>query len=110
LWLIPAFGTAGAGLSVLCAYAVRAALRSWVLRARFGFDVPRAHHAGPLVAAAAGAAAALLVGGGWWALAAALACDALVLASWLKATGQRLALSGFAPAEVIPPPSRTTAR
>lgn len=103
LLLIPAFGTAGAGLSVLLAYGVRAAIRSWALRARFGFDVPRAHNAAPLAAAACGAGAALAMGGGWWALAAATIVYALVLASWLKATGQRLALSGFAvPAKVTP--------
>jgi O-antigen/teichoic acid export membrane protein len=107
LWLIPAAGTAGAGLSVLCAYAVRAGLRSWVLRAHFGFDMPRAHHAGPLVAAGCGAGAALLVGRGWWGLAAALACYALVLACWLKATGQGLALSGFA-SEARPSPTSGT--
>jgi hypothetical protein len=88
---------------VLLAYGLRAAIRSWVLRARFGFDVPRAHNAAPLAAAAAGAAATLLMGGGWWALAASVAVYALVLASWLKVTGQGLALSGFAvPAKVTP--------
>ena len=47
--------------------------------------------------------ASLLIGGGWWALAAAVAVYALVLALWLKATGQGLALSGFAvPAKVTP--------
>jgi hypothetical protein len=81
---------------------VRAAIRSWVLRAHFGFDIPRAHNAAPLAAAACGAAAAWLIGGGWWALAAALAVYALVLAAWLKATGQGLALSGFAAAGVTP--------
>jgi O-antigen/teichoic acid export membrane protein len=103
LWLIPLFGTAGAGLSVLWAYGVRAAMRSWVLRARFGFDVPRAHNAVPLAAAAGGAGAAWLIGGGWWSLVAAVALYALMLAWWLRTTGQRLALSGFAvPAEVTP--------
>ncbi|HEX8261666.1 MAG TPA: oligosaccharide flippase family protein [Allosphingosinicella sp.] len=103
LCLIPALGTAGAALSVLLAYGVRAAIRSWVLRASFGFDVPRAHNAAPLAASACGAAAAWLIGGGWWALAASVALYAVVLASWLKATGERLALSGFAvPAEVRP--------
>lgn len=103
LWLIPAYGTAGAGLSVLWAYGVRAAIRSWVLRARFGFDVPRAHNAVPLAAAACGAGAAWIVGGGWWALAAAVAVYAVLLASWLKATGQRLTLSGFGlPAGITP--------
>lgn len=110
LWLIPAFGTAGAGLSVLWAYGVRAAIRSWVLRARFGFDVPRAHNAVPLAAAACGAGVAWLAGGGWWALAAAVAVYAALVASWLKATGQGLALAGFGlPVSVTPvaPPSTT---
>jgi O-antigen/teichoic acid export membrane protein len=103
LWLIPAVGIAGAGLSVLLAYGVRAAIRSWILRARFGFDVPRAHNAAPLAAAACGSAAVLLMGGGWWTLVAAVAVYVLVLTLWLKATGQGLALSGFAvPAKVTP--------
>jgi O-antigen/teichoic acid export membrane protein len=103
LLLIPSFGTAGAGLSVLGAYGVRAAIRSWVLRARFGFDVPRAHTAAPLAAAFCAAAAALLMGGGWWALAAALTVYLLVLVSWLKATGQGLSLSGFTAAAKVTP-------
>lgn len=103
LFLIPEFGIAGAGLSVLLAYGVRAAIRSWILRARFGFDVPPAHNAAPLAAAACGAGATLLIGGGWWALVAAVAIYALVLALWLKATGQGLALSGFAVAAEVTP-------
>jgi O-antigen/teichoic acid export membrane protein len=110
--LIPAFGTAGAGLSVLGAYGVRAAIRSWVLRARFGFDVPRVHNAVPLAAAVGGAGAAWAMGGGWWALAAAVGVYALVLSSWLKATGQRLTLSGFGLPVVVTPvaPPRTSER
>ena len=44
-----------------------------------------------------------LIGGGWWALAAAVAVYAVMLASWMMATGERLTLSGFAiPAKVTP--------
>jgi O-antigen/teichoic acid export membrane protein len=103
LLLIPRFGIAGAGLSVLIAYALRAAVRSQILRTRFAFDVPRAHHAAPLAAAACGAAVAWLMGGGGWALAAALTVYAALLASWLKATGQGLALSGFQGAAEVTP-------
>lgn len=103
LVLIPAFGPAGAGQAVLCSYGVRAAIRSWVLRAHFGFAVPRAHHAAPLAAAGCGAGAAILIGSGWWALAASVLAYGLILAVWLKATGQGLALTGFAvPAKVRP--------
>jgi O-antigen/teichoic acid export membrane protein len=103
LALIPPLGIAGAGLSVLIAYGLRAAIRSWVLRTHFEFDVPRAHNAAPLAAASLGAGAAALIGGGWWSLAAALTVYAVVLASWLKATGQGLALSGFAAAAKVTP-------
>lgn len=103
LLLIPPFGIAGAGLSVLVAYALRAAIRSWVLRTHFEFDVPRAHNAAPLVAACFGAGSALLIGGDRPALAAALAVYALVLASWLRLTGQGLALSGFSIAAKVTP-------
>jgi O-antigen/teichoic acid export membrane protein len=108
LLLIPPFGLAGAGLSVLIAYALRAVGRSWLLRARFGMRIPPAHNAAPTVAALLGAAAAFAAGtaGPWWlSLAAALAIYVLVLASWLKATGQRLALSGFAAAGSLSPSS-----
>ena len=103
LLLIPPLGIAGAGLSVFLAYGLRAAIRSWVLRKHFDFDVPRAHNAAPLAAACCGAGAAWLIGGEWPALAAALAVYALVLASWLKATGQGLALSGFGAAARVTP-------
>jgi len=96
LLLIPPLGLTGAALSVLLAYALRAALRSLVLRRRFQLDVPISHQAGPFVAAAAGAAAALAVHG-WFvfALLAGLAAYAAVLAAWLALRHERLALTGF---------------
>ncbi|MFL6844453.1 MAG: lipopolysaccharide biosynthesis protein [Allosphingosinicella sp.] len=103
LLLIPAFGIAGAGSSVLLAYGVRAAVRSWLLRARFGFAVTRAHQAGPLAAGLGGAGAALLAGFGWWALAASLAAYALGLALWMRLSGEGLSLSGFAVAANVTP-------
>ena len=105
LLLIPPLGIAGAGLSVLIAYALRAAGRSRLLRTRFGLEVPRAHNAGPIAAALLGAAAGLAAGaaGPWWlALAAALAAYAAAILIWMKAAGQRLRLSGFAAANVTP--------
>jgi O-antigen/teichoic acid export membrane protein len=102
LLLIPPLGISGAALSVLAAYAVRAAMRSIVLRARFHLDVPHSHHAGPFVAAALGAAAILaarlsplrlpldplpLVAG--------LGLYALALAAWMALRKQSLSLRGF---------------
>ena len=98
LLLIPRWGLVGAALSVLAAYALRAAVRAWVLRARFHLDVPASHQAGPFVAAAAGAAAALAAGrfaGGAAALAAGLLVYAGALRLWLGVAGQRLSLTGF---------------
>jgi O-antigen/teichoic acid export membrane protein len=113
LLLIPPLGLAGAALSVLAAYSVRAAMRSVVLRAHFHLDVPHSHHAGPFVAAALGAAAAfamrltplrLRLPLDPLPLVAGLCVYALVLASWLSLRNQSLSLSGFttdaeAPAE-----------
>jgi O-antigen/teichoic acid export membrane protein len=104
LLLIPPLGISGAALSVLAAYGVRAAMRSFVLRARFHLDVPHSHHAGPLAAAALGMAAIFaarlsplhlpfrldplpLVAG--------LGLYAAGLAAWLALRGQSLSLRGF---------------
>src|SRR5206468_1723063 len=97
-------GLAGAALSVLTAYSVRAAMRSIVLRARFHFEIPHSHHAGPFVAAALGAAAAFAVRLtplrlplplDPLPLLAGLACYALALAAWLSLRKQSLSLRGF---------------
>jgi O-antigen/teichoic acid export membrane protein len=96
LLLIPGFGITGAAFALLAAYALRSILRSTVLRASFGFSVPRAHLAGPLLAAAIAAAAILLVPNAGLGLLAGLAAYALVLLVWLKATRQSLKLTGFA--------------
>ena len=103
LLLVPPLGVTGAGLSVLVAYGLRALGRSWLLRTRFGFAAPLAHHAGPLAAACCGTGAALLIGGDVASLVGALLVYALVLVAWLKATGQGLALSGFAVAAEVTP-------
>jgi O-antigen/teichoic acid export membrane protein len=104
LLLVPPLGIAGAALSVLAAYAVRAALRSFVLRAFFQLEVPRAHHAGPFVAAACGAGAILAVRALPLRLnlpvdplpfVAGLAAYAAALGLWLMARGQGLSLRGF---------------
>jgi O-antigen/teichoic acid export membrane protein len=104
LALVPPLGIAGAALSVLVAYALRAALRSVVLRALFHLDLPRAHHAGPLAAAAAGAAAIfaarlsplrLGLPVDPLPLVAGLACYAVALAAWLALRHQSLSLTGF---------------
>ncbi|HEX5182774.1 MAG TPA: lipopolysaccharide biosynthesis protein [Allosphingosinicella sp.] len=104
LLLVPRLGIAGAALSVLAAYSVRAAMRSVVLRTRFHLDVPHSHHAGPFVAAALGIAAVLaarlsplklhltidpvpLIAG--------LGLYGLALAAWLSLRGQSLSLRGF---------------
>ena len=49
---MPPFGVNGAALAVLAAYGLTAVLRSFILRNHFDLAVPRAHHAGPLLAAA----------------------------------------------------------
>ena len=104
LLLVPPLGISGAALSVLAAYAVRAAMRSIVLRLQFHLDVPRGHHAGPLAAAALGVAAVFaarlsplhlpfrldplpLVAG--------LGLYAAGLAAWLALRKQSLSLRGF---------------
>ena len=104
LLLIPALGLAGAALSVLAAYSVRAAMRSIVLRAHFHLDVPHSHNAGPFVAAALGAAAAvatrlaplrLRLPLDPLPLVAGLAVYALALGAWMALSKQSLSLSGF---------------
>jgi O-antigen/teichoic acid export membrane protein len=105
LLLIQPLGLAGAALSVLAAYSVRAAMRSVVLRARFHLDVPHSHHAGPFVAAALGAAAAALAMRltplrlalplDPLPLLAGLAGYALALAGWMALRKQSLSLRGF---------------
>ncbi|MEA3032061.1 MAG: hypothetical protein QOH86_77, partial [Sphingomonadales bacterium] len=98
LLLIPHWGLIGAALSVLLAYALRAVLRSLVLRRRFHLDVPASHQAGPFVAAAAGVGAALAargLGGFAFPLLAGLAAYGAALAGWLAVRHERLALTGF---------------
>ncbi len=95
LLLIPPFGITGAAFALLAAYALRSVLRFAVLHSRFGVPVPHAHLAGPLLAASAAAGAALAMPGPALAVAAGLGLYAALLALWLKATGQSLALRGF---------------
>ena len=99
LLLIPPFGLAGAGLSVLVAYVVRAIGRSWLLRSQLGMTVPWAHNGGPVAAAVLGAVVGIVAGaGGSWGLAliAALSTYVATILAWMKASRQRLALAGFA--------------
>jgi O-antigen/teichoic acid export membrane protein len=104
LLLVRPLGISGAALSVLAAYAVRAAMRSVVLRTRFHLDVPHTHHAGPFIAAALGLAAAFAAGLvplhlrlplDPLPLIAGLGLYGLALAAWLSLRGQSLSLSGF---------------
>ena len=97
LLLLPVLGITGAALAVLAGYLVRAAMRAWSLRRRFGVTVPLAHPAGPFLAAALGLGAVLLVRpfGDGAALAAGLVSYAGVMLVWLRATGESLRLSGF---------------
>ena len=96
LLLIPPLGITGAALALLAAYALRSALRFVVLHRSFGVPVPHAHLVGPMLAAGIGAATAIAVPDAALALAAGLALYAALTFAWLKATGQRLALTGFA--------------
>ena len=96
LLLIPGFGITGAAFALLTAYALRSVLRFIVLHSRFGVPVPHAHLAGPLLAAGGAAIAVLIIPEPALALGAGLAVYAALLALWLKLTGQRLALAGFA--------------
>ena len=102
LLLIPKWGVAGAALSVLAAYSVRAVWRSVVLRGRFQLDVPHSHHAGPFVAAAFGTAAAAAahrleggIAGDALALLAGLSVYGAILFLWLRLRRQSLKLTGF---------------
>lgn len=100
LILIPWLGISGGGVSVLIAYAVRAAIRGVLLRTRFELDVPRAHHAGPILAAAFGLAAVIVVrtagAPDWAALAAGVLGYVAALGAWLRLGRQSLGLTGFA--------------
>ena len=96
LLLIPRLGITGAAFALLAAYALRTVLRSLVLRRSFALAVPHAHLAGPFAAAAAGAVAVLVIPNAWAAAAAGLALYAATLLVWLRMTGQRLSLTGFA--------------
>jgi O-antigen/teichoic acid export membrane protein len=92
------YGITGAGAAVLLTYALRAWTRRAALRRTLGIGVPIRHSLWPALAGACGALAAwLTIPGGWAASwAAGLAVYALLLALWLRATGERLALDHFA--------------
>jgi len=96
LMLIPGFGITGAAAGLFAAYALRSVLRILVLHRTFAISLPSAHLAGPLIAAGAAAALILVIPSALFALAAGLAAYALLLWIWLRASGQRLALTGFA--------------
>ncbi len=98
LVLIPPFGITGAAFALFTAYALRSILRFAVLHHQFGMPVPHAQIAGPLLAAGAATAVALAITHPALALAAGLALYAALVAAWLRVTGQRLTLTGFAKA------------
>lgn len=95
LLLIPVFGIAGGAWSFFAAYALRALLRFALLHHRFGVPVPYAYLNGPIFAAGGAAALVLAVEHPTLGLGAGLAAYAVLLALWLKATGQDLRLHGF---------------
>ena len=102
--LTPLFGLTGAAGAMLLAMSVQAVVRRWFLHARFGHRAPFRFVAAPLVAGIAGLGAMLVVRGpahpafaprDALALAAGLAVYAAVLAGWLRATGERLRITGL---------------
>jgi O-antigen/teichoic acid export membrane protein len=96
LLLIPAFGIAGAAVSVLAAHGVRAAGRSSLLRSRFDFSAGLAHQSGPIAAAAVAAAIGVAVGSPpALSLGASLAAYAAAILLWAKAGRHKLGLAGF---------------
>lgn len=102
--LVPAYGIAGAGGAMLLATIVQTLVRRRVLHRRFGHRAPLAFAAAPLVAGGAAAAVMLAIRGpsdpmldarDMLALAAGLATYAGVLAAWLRASGERLRITGL---------------
>ena len=104
LLMVPPFGVNGAALAVLAAYGLTAVLRSFILRRHFELAVPRAHHAGPLLAAALGAGAVVatwriegLSAGAHYpvSLIAGLGVYAAAVLVWLVTARESLSLTGF---------------
>ena len=102
--LTPLYGLAGAAGAMLLAYALQAGVRRWFLARRFGHAAPIAFAATPMVAGAAGLFVMLLARGpahpvfAWRdapAFAAGLAVYVAVLFAWLRATGERLRITGL---------------
>lgn len=102
--LTPLHGLTGAAGAMLLAFAMQAAVRRWFVARRFGHAAPIAFAAAPVVAGAAGLAVMLFARGpahptfAWRdapALAAGLAVYAGVLFAWLRATGERLRITGL---------------
>lgn len=103
--LTPLYGLAGAAGAMLLAAMLQSVVRRLLLRRRFGHRPPRAFAAAPLAAGLAGLAVMLVARGpahpafvvrDALALAAGLAVYAAVLAAWLRATGERLRITGLA--------------
>ena len=92
-----AWGLTGAGAAVLLTCALRARARRAALWQSLGIGVPLRHSLWPALAGAAGAAATwLALDTGWaFAWAAGLIVYGMLLAAWLRATGERLALEHF---------------
>ena len=102
--LTPLYGLAGAAGAMVLATAVQAVVRRRFLQRRFGHRPPIAFAAAPLVAGAAGLAVMLLLRGpahAWFvsrdllAFAGGLATYAALLAVWLRASGERLRITGL---------------
>jgi O-antigen/teichoic acid export membrane protein len=102
--LTPLYGLTGAAAAMLLATLLQALIRRRYLRRRFEHRVPALFSAGPAVAGAAALTVMLVASGPahpsfvWRdlaALAAGLAMYAGLLAAWLRASGERLRITGL---------------
>lgn len=103
--MTPLYGIAGAAGAMLLATAIQALVRRRSLSRRFAHRAPLAFAAAPLAAGLAASIVMLVVRGpsdpsfearDAWALAAGLLTYAAVLAGWLRASGERLRITGLA--------------
>ncbi len=107
LLLVPPLGIAGAAAAMLVATVCQAALRRWTLSARLAHRVPVAFGAPPVLAGLAALAATLMLyrplattrfaPGDAAVLAAGLGLYALLLALWMRWSGERLSITGLSP-------------
>ena len=102
--LTPIFGISGAAAAMLLATALQALIRRWYLGARFASSAPFAYAAAPVVAGATALGLMLLLRDGETAFSAqdaaavlaGLAAYGALLFGWLRATGERLRITGLA--------------